>query len=345
MIYHLYTTSSKAWTAMLSAINSAKHSIYIEMYIFLGDTKKSHDFIGRLIAKAQEGVRVIIVADALGSAELQSSAVKDLRAAGAEFFFFSHWLRRTHRKIIIIDKAIAFLGGVNIERKTRLWNDMTIMIRGRHIIHSLLHSFAYTYKMTGGKNKSLLADYRVPLSRKIKNLVLENLPTSGIRSLSDYYRDKIIGAQTSLQIVTPYFMPPRWLLALLDSAARRGVKIEIIIPADTDIRILNRINRYYLSPLLPVGVRFYASQRMNHAKMMIIDGQEGLIGSQNLDILSFGQNIETGVFFRQPDLVRDLAAVFEKWKKYCRPIQASQLQLQPLDYLLLFILKLIRPWF
>lgn len=345
MKYRLYTTSKKAWTAMLASISSARHSIYIEMYIFLDDTAGSHDFIGRLKSKAEAGVRVIIIADALGSAGLKNATIKALREAGAEVLFFSHWLRRTHRKIIIVDKETAFLGGVNIERKTSHWNDLVIRFRGQRLIRSLLRSFAYTYKMADGKNQTLLRDYRVSLTRKIKSFILENLPSHGIRSLSDYYRDKIIGAKESLKIVTPYFMPPRWLMALLDGASRRGVQIEIIIPRDTDIKLLNRINHYYIDQLLPLGVKFYASRRMNHAKIMIIDNHEGLIGSQNLDILSFGQNIESGVFFRQQDLVRDLNFVFERWKHNCQAFSLTDRKLLPIDYLLLGLLRLIKPWF
>jgi cardiolipin synthase len=344
MKYRLYTTSKRAWTAMLSAISSAQNSIYIEMYIFLDDTASSHDFIGKLLQKAKTGVRIIIVADALGSASLKSTTIKALRSAGVEVLFFSHWLRRTHRKIIIIDKKLAFLGGVNIEKKTGHWNDLVIRFGGKHLVRPLLRTFAYTYKMSGGKNNALLRDYRVSLVRKIKSFILENLPTHGIRSLSDYYRDRIIGAKHSLKIVTPYFMPPRWLMALLDDASRRGVQLEIIIPVNTDIKILDRINYHHMARLIPNGAKFYGSRRMNHAKMIIIDNQEGLIGSQNLDILSFGRNIESGVFFRQHDLVRDLNFVFEHWKKNCKLFSSARRGLKPIDYLILAILKLARPW-
>lgn len=95
--------------------------------------------------------------------------------------------------------------------------------------------------------------------------------------LTDYYKEKIIHAKTHIKITTPYFMPPRRMIALLDDAQRRGVKIEIMIPYDTDIKALNRINYYYINKLTTMGILFYAIKQMNHAKMMIIDDKEGVI--------------------------------------------------------------------
>jgi cardiolipin synthase len=103
---------------------------------------------------------------------------------------------------------------------------------------------------------------------------MENLPGHKMYRLTEYYKDKIIHAKKSIQITTPYFMPPRWMIALFDDAQRRGVKVEIMIPYDTDIKTLNKINYYYISLLTNMGITFYAIKQMNHAKMMIIDGNE-----------------------------------------------------------------------
>jgi cardiolipin synthase len=146
-------------------------------------------------------------------------------------------------------------------------------------------------------------------------------------SLLEYYKNKIITAKTSLKMVTPYFIPPRWLLALLDDARRRNVEIEIIIPYDTDIKTLNKINYSYISQAAVWGIKFYASPVMNHAKILIVDGQEALIGSQNMDAMSLGRNFEVGVFSRQKDMVKDLNEIFEKWKKRSTPFQVAQIRL------------------
>ena len=155
MRYRFYTTSKKAWDGMFKAISEATESIYLEMYIFLDDTKITHDFLGMLKSKALSGVEVVIIADAYGSRELKSTAIAELKASGIEFIFFSHWLRHTHRKFLIIDHKIAFLGGVNIEEKIRNWRDLQIRLKGK-IVKPILKSFAYAYKMSGGKKISIL---------------------------------------------------------------------------------------------------------------------------------------------------------------------------------------------
>lgn len=106
---------------------------------------------------------------------------------------------------------------------------------------------------------------------------MENLPGHKMYGLTDYYREKMIHAKKSIKITTPYFMPPRWMIALLDDAQRRGVKVEIMIPYDTDIKKLNKINYYYISLLTKMGIEFYAIKQMNHAKMMIIDDHECIV--------------------------------------------------------------------
>ena len=119
MKYRLYTTSQKAWDGMFQAMTLAQKSIYLEMYIFLDDTQATHNFLGLLKEKARAGLEVVIIADSYGSASLRGTPVNELKAAGVEFIFFSHWLRRTHRKMLIIDNKIAFIGGVNIKEKIK----------------------------------------------------------------------------------------------------------------------------------------------------------------------------------------------------------------------------------
>ena len=104
-----YTTSETAWAAMLASIIGASKSIYLEMYIFDGDTK-DYDFLSELEVKARMGLRVIVILDALGSFGLANDSVERLRAAGAEIRFFSYWLHRTHRKLLIVDEEVVFLG-------------------------------------------------------------------------------------------------------------------------------------------------------------------------------------------------------------------------------------------
>ena len=110
MKYKLFTKTGKFWDALLNDIQSAKKSIYIEMYSFFGNTEDSHDFVELLAEKAKAGIEVVLVFDSFGSRELSISAVTKMEKAGIEVLFFSNLLRRTHRKIMIIDDQIAFFG-------------------------------------------------------------------------------------------------------------------------------------------------------------------------------------------------------------------------------------------
>jgi len=345
MRYRLYTTSHKAWDAMFRVMTAAKKSIYLEMYVFLSDTQATHDFFKLLKTKAQAGVEVVIIADAYGSGSLKSEVIGELRIAGGEFIYFSHWFRHTHRKIVIIDNEIALIGGVNIEEKTRNWRDMQVELQGQ-IVAPLLKSFAYAYEMAGGKKESILKYSRLPLVQKIKSWITDNFSvTRGGYHLTEYYKKKIVEAKESIQMVTPYLLPPRWMIALLDDACRRGVKVEILVPQDTDVKPLNKVNYLNFCRLAAYGVKFYLLPVMNHAKIMLIDGIEGVIGSQNMEFLSFNWNIEAGVFFRQKQSVADLQKVIEHWKKESAIFESPGKKIKLPDRLLIGILKIFYPIF
>jgi cardiolipin synthase len=346
MKYRLYTTSHKAWDGMFKAMAKAEKSIYLEMYILSVDTSETHNFFSLLKSKASSGVEVVIIADSYGSSSLRPEMIKELRDLGAEFIFFSHWLKRTHRKILIIDNKVAFLGGVNIEEKIRNWRDLQIKIEGG-AVKLIFKSFANSYKKCGGRRESILRFSSTPLSRRIQSRIMDNWRgTSKLYYLNNYYKQKISEAQFLIQIVTPYLLPPRWLIVALDDACRRGVKVEIIIPADTDIKPLNKINYLNCCRLSGIGVKFFMTKTMNHAKLMLIDDVEGLVGSQNMDILSFGWNFEVGIFSRQKNLVADLKKIIETWKGEAEPLDPDyKTKIKFNDRLLINFFKFFYPIF
>ena len=327
---------------MLGDIKLARKSIYIEMYIFSNDTFQSHDFITELKKKADEGLRVVIIADAFGSDTLKKEVSSEIEKSKIEFIFFSHWIRHIHRKILIIDDRIAFIGGVNIKKSFIHWNDLQLKITGK-ITKRILKSFAYTYAMSGGKNEAILKHREMQATARIKNYFFEHWPIRNIHSLKNSYIEKISNAKTSIQIVSPYFTPPRWLISLLDNAIRRGVKIEIYIPQKSDIPIMDKLNYQYIHTLHALGINFYLNKTMNHAKLLIIDGKEGLIGSQNIDPLSFGINVEAGIFFQDKKLLTELSVVVERWKKNSIKFVPWKYKMKLVDYVIFGIMKVFRP--
>ncbi|EKE24966.1 MAG: Cardiolipin synthase [uncultured bacterium] len=342
MKYKLYSTSYKAWDAMIESIDEAKKCIYLEMYIFLDDTEHSHDFIGKLKQKAEQGLKVIMVVDAFGSKSLKKNVMLDMQKSGVEFLFFSHWLRHIHRKVLILDEKIAFIGGVNIGKRFSNWKDLQLKLQGR-TVKSIIRSFAYTYEMAGGKDQRIISYRKKKFSTKLKFWLLEHWPNKNVHTLKDHYVEKITRAEKSIHLATPYFTPPRWLVSLLDDAIRRGVKVEIFIPEKVDWKIMNLLNYRYMRGLHPMGIKFYLGNQMNHAKLLIIDDKEALIGSQNLDLLSFELNLEVGVFSREKKLLKELTSVINDWKKNSAEFKPSHYKMKMSDWIILGLLKILHP--
>ena len=317
MRYRFYTTSEKAWGAMLAAISTARESIYLEMFTFENDTT-GYDFLSELKRKAAEGVRVIVILDALGSFALSNTLIDRLRTTGVEVLFFSYWFRRTHRKILIVDESVAFLGGVNIAHRFARWNDLQVRLSGKVVRH-VLHSFARIYRECGGKKSLFQDEVRVPLLSKTRLWFVEHGIGSERYALRKHYEEHIEGAAQSITIVTPYLLPHRWLITAIHRAIGRSVEVTIIVPKYTDHQVFDRINYYYIDLFNKLGATCFLFNEMNHAKAMLIDERLGTVGSQNLDMLSFNWNVEAGVFFDNSRMVRDLRLILEKWKNNSEP--------------------------
>ncbi len=333
MRYKVYTKTEKAWDAMLHAIKHAKSSILFEMYIFEDDTSDSHDFIEILRQKALSGMKIKLIFDSFGS-KISDASVKKLREAGIELFFYKTLFRVTHRKILIIDEHTAFIGGINIKKFFRKWDDLAIRIDGK-VVGRILKSFALIYKNCGGEDKDILKydNEKILPFQKGKIWFFEHYPPRNSFKLKKYYRDKIDLAREKLLISTPYFMPNHWVVKALKKASQRGVKVEIIMPRfATNPKITNIPNYFYMHKLYKHGIKFFLTREMNHSKIMLIDGEEGILGSHNIDILSFDFNMESGVFFTEPELIRELGQVLEDWKKDSLPYSPGMRGTHLFDY-------------
>ncbi len=343
MSYKFYTTTEKARSWMMEAISMAEKSIYIEMYIFLDDTKLSHDFLWEIRNKLKKWVEVVIIIDIFWSFALSRKTVDELRMLWAEIYFFSHFLRRTHRKILIVDNKISFLWWVNVKWWSRHRYDLQVRLTWL-IVKPLLKSFAYTYKMCGGKNEYLLNYSKKSFVKKIKWWIVENRwKSNNIYHLNNYYKRKILEAEKNITIVTPYFIPPRWMIALLHAAVHRGVVVEIIIPKDTDVSTINYINYYYVEKMFQLWMKFYFMPNMNHAKVMIIDNKEAVVWSQNIDFLSFDFNAEVWAFFSDKKAIEDLENIVSKRKNKSTFFIPSKRKLWLSSWIIKHILRLFFP--
>ena len=326
---------------MLEAISGASESIFLEMYTFVDNTK-GYNFFEIIKQKARAGVRVKIIIDLLGSFEVKSPAIEELRESGIEIKLFSYWLKRTHKKILVVDEKIAFLGGVNIHKIFCKWNDLQMRFEGS-IVKNVLRSFARTYHRCGGKDPDILSyiDKKAILD-KTKLWILEHWQLNSKSFIKQHYRESIKNAKKNIVITTPYLAPARWLIGELHQAVLRDVDVQIMLPKETDSWIMNRVNYFYIFRLYHLGVKIYLKKEMNHAKAMLIDDTEGVVGSQNIDQLSFEHNLETGVFFREKYMIRDLKEIIDNWKQTSDVFESTSKRTSWFDYLLAPLIRIFQ---
>ncbi len=332
MRYKIYSSSAKTWQAMYEAIQNARESVYMEMYMYADDAE-SYDFTALLSEKAKAGLRIRIVLDALGSRSLSGQKIQMLKENGAELYFISNYFHRTHRKILIVDEAIAFLGGVNFSKMAEKWEDLALKVRGK-LVKYIVRSFAKSYLVAGGKDERILAQSKRTISGRARTWLIEHFPMRRNFTLKKIYQEHLREAKESATLITPYILPKRWLIGALHQARIRGVRVEVLLPLATDVFIMDRISSFYMYKLSQMGIKFYLKPNMNHAKAMIIDGREGIIGSQNLDLLSFEWNDEIGVYLKDTAAVRKLAAIAERWKAESVLFDPASYRPSWLDYIL-----------
>jgi cardiolipin synthase len=314
MKYLFYTTSQTAWEGLRKAIEKAEKSIYLEMYIFVDDTPEADYLIETFCRKAEKGVEVRIILDGFGSYGLSRKAIDKLQGSGVEILFFKKIFRRLHRKFVVIDEKVGFLGGVNIHKTARLWNDLLVRLEGP-ILRSMIRSFRRTYEACGGTDPYILHYEAKPaILGRTRTWILEHFPAIRTFRLRDTYIETMMKAEHTITFVTPYFLPHQWLITLMKESVRRGLKVEVVVPLETDILFLTTANRYYMSLLAGYGVTFYQTKEMTHAKLLVIDDKLALLGSNNIDALSFDFNAEIGVFFQNEAAIKDLRAIVNKWK-------------------------------
>ena len=350
MRYKFFASSQKSWQAMFDAISIAEESIYLEMYIFQSDIKE-FDFLKLLREKAESGVKVKMILDSFGSSALSKEVISEIKKSGIELLFLSYFLHRTHRKILAIDERMAFIGGVNIYQQSSLWNDLVVRVTktgaGSALIASIIRSFAKAYVEAGGKDEEIIVksiktkkDQSVKIKEKMRYWLIEHTPAVNKFRLKKIYTEHILSVKENVILVTPYFMPRRWLIGLLHQACLRGVDVQILVPQDTDHYLIDRINYFYIDKLSKLGIKFYMEKQMNHAKIMTIDSREAIVGSNNLDYLSFDLNSEIGIFFNDVKAVSEISNIIAIWKEDSTAFDTALYKAQWFDYILSPIIRI-----
>ncbi len=325
-------TGDQALTEMLDAINAAKISVRLEMYIFQCGPVGER-FRDVLMSACQRGVRVQVMVDALGSITLPESFWTEFQASGGEFRWFNRLaLRRLglrdHRKVLVCDETVAFIGGYNIAAEyegdglTRGWRDLGLKICGPLSRHLAL-AFDEMFALANEKHKFLA---RLRKSRRDKTVkvpdaeLLLSAPGRKYNPLIRSLREDFSRARR-VQIICAYFLPTWKIRRDLRRVLHNGGRVQLILPGKTDVPLSQMAARSLYRRMLRAGIEIYEYEpQVLHAKLFVID-DVAYVGSANLDPRSLQLNYELLVRLEQPELVHEARKIFMKDLPHCRKIE------------------------
>ncbi|MBD0381035.1 cardiolipin synthase [Paenibacillus sedimenti] len=353
----VYIEGEKAFDAMFESISLAKHHIHIEFYIIRDDNLGTR-FQQLLIQKAQEGVEVRLLYDGIGCRKLGKTFLEGLHNAGVETGCFFPLLStfidkrinyRNHRKIVVVDGEVGFIGGLNIgdeylgnNSEIGYWRDTHFKIKGDAV---LWIQYTFSTDWYEVKQQLLTAPEYYPVQESQGNEFVQIVKSGPDETILELIFSLIVSAKKRIYIETPYFVPDPSVLLALKTAAIRGVDVRIIIPAVPDSKLVYLASLSYVRELLQAGIRFYRYQKgFIHAKVIISD-DVACSGSTNMDMRSFTGQFEINAVFFDGKIVdrllkefnRDLGeseevllTEFEKWRKFQKMKEVFARLLSPL---------------
>jgi cardiolipin synthase len=337
--------------ALLRTIESAKHHLHLEFYIWNMD-RTGRTVRDALIAAASRGVEVRVLVDEIGSLKLLRSFFRKLEQAGGKFSWFHtfspwrgrlHLNLRNHRKLVIADGQVALTGGMNIGNeywtggKEPPYRDVHLRLTGP-VVTQLAEVFAQDRYFA--KGEALLDPERYypecPAVAEVEMQVIPGGPDNDLNEIQLSVLAMLHHTKQRLRLMTPYFVPEDAVLCAIQLAAMRGIVIELMVPARGDHFYLTHVTRSYYEELLPHGVRIFEYQpSLLHAKVGIIDDHSSMCGSANLDVRSLRINFELNVALYSPELAASLHHLFESNLADCREVTEASHAARPFHHRLL----------
>lgn len=313
--------------AMLEAIRSARHTVNLETYIWTSG-KISNEFMEALIDRAQHGVAVNVLADGMGTLKLDDKDQDRMKAAGVDFIMYGreNWWdikpsinHRTHRKLLIVDGYIGFTGGMCIDdhwlgnaESQELWRDTMVRVEGPAVLE-MQGTFASNWLQTTGR--LLVGEFYFPAPRRPGSALAQcykSGPDENPENARVSYLLAIASAQKRILIANAYFVPDDLAIDMLLRAKKRGVRVQVVVPAVNDSKIGRAASRSRWGRLLEGGVEFYRYlPAMYHAKVMVVDDLFVTVGSVNFDNRSFSINDEVALNVIDRDVARANVAAIE----------------------------------
>ena len=342
----IYTNGSDKFRDLISEIEKATHHIHLQYYIFCDD-KIGNIIKELLIAKAKEGVEVRVLYDDVGCWKVKEKFFKEMQDAGIEVYAFlkvafpvltSKVNYRNHRKIVVIDGKVGFMGGMNIadryEKGTDwgTWRDTHFKITGKGV-HGLQAAFLIDWYVV---SKQLLNAkiYYPPVPVYSDDNIMQ-IATSGPvgqwRILLQAYIFMIANAKKYIFIQTPYFLPTEGLNQALQTSALGGIDVRLMLPKRSDTRTANMATHSFIDEMVKAGVKVYFYKPgFLHSKLLVTDDAVTCIGSANMDFRSFEHNFEINAFVYQPAFAKQMRKVFMYDMHHCERLVPTRWLRRPL---------------
>ncbi|MCY7369956.1 MAG: cardiolipin synthase [Polaromonas sp.] len=334
---------ARTFDAIFEAVRQARHHVHLEYYIF-ADDKIGTALSELLIERAQAGVKVRLLIDALGGKSLGSRFMTCMTEAGVQVLLF-HDMRvgrrlrpvtnyRTHRKIVVCDGRVGFTGGVNItddeDERTRsdAYHDAHLRIEGSGV-RWLQTTFLEDWIYAAGDDSAEARDVRETLESLFAKVdagsigvqIVSSGPDTPLEPIHRMVVAAINAATQRAWLTTPYFVPTEAALLALTSAALRGADVRLLVPRRSDSLVVTLAARSYYDDLFAAGVKVWEYEaRMLHSKTLVIDDDCAIVGTANFDNRSFRLNFEVCAVVYGNVLAEALTAQFETDLKSARAV-------------------------
>jgi len=323
--------------AKLAAIRSARRSINYAQYVF-ENGKPAEEIAAALAERCRAGIQVNVLLDAVGALAMPAELRTEMTDAGCRVesfrplgpFTFDRFNNRNHRRILVVDGVVGVTGGSGISGKwsgngkqSGHWRDTDVRIEGP-VVEQLQGAFAENWLEATGVaigGPAYFPRRRLDAKGDVDAQVVRSSPAGGSTAMYTVFLLALSSARQSIHITNPYFVPDDKMIDTLLDAARRGVKVVLLIPGAIDHNLVRQASRSEFGRLLKGGVLIYEYRpALLHAKTMVIDGIWATVGSTNLDHRSFALNEELNVVVYDGDIAQRLEKVFQQDLANSRPV-------------------------
>ncbi len=335
----IFTDGKEKFRALVEDMQRAEKYIHIQYYIIKNDVL-FQSIKDVLVKKAAEGVEVRILYDGMGGRFVKKSCWQELNRQGIKTSeFFPALLRRlhlrinyrNHRKIVVIDGKIGYVGGFNIgkeyiglEDRFGYWRDTHLRITGSAVA-SLELRFALDWNYSSKENLFMTDKYTVHENTESKQRcevqIVSSGPDSRYRNVRDNYLRMIGKAKKNIYIQTPYFIPDEAILSALMIAVHSGIEVNVMIPCKPDHPFVYWATYSYIGDLVMEGAKCYVyNNGFLHAKGMVVDDKVLCYGTANMDIRSFALNFEVNAVIYNEGMAGRMREIFEEDLKVSKQI-------------------------